>query len=141
MWKYDQRGKCIPLGKQPRDFEDQTFEVNFIEGLTSEHEEELEYEPEYEFELESDDFNLDPIIDFAVEWVTNTTSTPLSLEPLDLPSTEQKTFSDLKALLDHLKYAYLGEKEALSVIVASHLTEEQEEDLLIVLRDNKEAIG
>jgi len=33
------------LGKQPRDSEDQTFEVNLIEGFTSEHEEELEYEP------------------------------------------------------------------------------------------------
>ena len=51
------------------------FEVNLIEGLTSEHEEELEYEPEYEFELESDDFNLDQIVDSAVEWATNTTST------------------------------------------------------------------
>jgi len=41
--------------------------VNLIEGLTSEHEEELKYEPECEFELESDDFNLDQIVDFAVE--------------------------------------------------------------------------
>ena len=29
------------LGKQPRDLDDQSFEVNLIEGLTSEHEEEL----------------------------------------------------------------------------------------------------
>ena len=39
--------------------DDQLFEVNLIEGLTSEHEEELEYESEHEFDLESDDFNLD----------------------------------------------------------------------------------
>ena len=32
------------LGKQPRDIEDQTFEVNVIENLTSEHREELELE-------------------------------------------------------------------------------------------------
>ena len=32
------------LGKQPWDLDDQPFEVNLIEGLTSEHEEELEYE-------------------------------------------------------------------------------------------------
>ena len=32
------------LGKQPRDIEDQTFEVNLIENLTSEHREELELE-------------------------------------------------------------------------------------------------
>jgi len=29
------------LGKQPRDIEDQTFEVNHIENMTSEHREEL----------------------------------------------------------------------------------------------------
>jgi len=34
------------LGKQPRDVENQTFEVNLIENLTSEHREELELETE-----------------------------------------------------------------------------------------------
>jgi len=32
--------------------DDKTFKVNLIEGLTSEHEEKLEYESEYEFDLE-----------------------------------------------------------------------------------------
>jgi len=32
------------LGKQPCDVEDQTFEVNLIETMTSEHSEELELE-------------------------------------------------------------------------------------------------
>ena len=36
---------------------------------------------------------------------------------------------------------HLGEKEALPVIITSHLTEKQEEDLLVMLRDNKEAIS
>ena len=131
------------LGKQPWDSEDQTFEVNLIEGLTSEYEEELEYEPEYEFELGSDDFNLDQIVDSAVEWATTPTPTPtpLSLEPIDLLSTEKYSFSKLKALPDHLKYVYLGGKETLPIIIASHLTEEQEEVLLGVMRENKEVIG
>ena len=47
------------LGKQPKDLEDQTFEVNYIENSTSEHE-----ELENEFELE--DFNLDEIVDSVV---------------------------------------------------------------------------
>jgi len=64
----------------------------------------------------------------------------LSLEPKHLPSIKQYPSSELKALLSHLKYVYFGEKEALSVIIASHLTEKQEDDLLM-LRDNKEAIG
>jgi len=54
--------------------------------LTSEHEEEPEYEPECEFELDPDDFNLNQIVDSAVEWAT--TLTPLSLELIDLLSTE-----------------------------------------------------
>jgi len=53
------------------------------------------------------------------------------LNDLIQPSTEQFSFSELKTLPSHLKYVYLGEKEALPVIIASHLTEEQEEDLLV----------
>ena len=60
--------------------------MNFIEGLTSEHLQELEYEPECEFELESDDFILDQIVDSVVEWAT--TLILLSLEPKYLISTE-----------------------------------------------------
>jgi len=58
------------LGKQPWDLDDQSFEVNLIKGLTSEHEEELEYQSDHEFDLESDDFNLDQIVESAVEWAT-----------------------------------------------------------------------
>ena len=47
---------------------DQTFEVNSIENLTSEHEESMEIDTESEFDLESEDFNLDQIIDSAVDW-------------------------------------------------------------------------
>ena len=39
------------MGKQPRDLDDQTFEVNFIENLTSKHNEELESEPKYQVDL------------------------------------------------------------------------------------------
>ena len=48
----------------PEILEDPTFEVNYIENLTSEHK-----ELENEFELE--DFNLDEIIDSAVDWASN----------------------------------------------------------------------
>jgi len=34
---------------------------------------------EYVFELESDDFNLDQIVNSAVEWATTPTPTPLIL--------------------------------------------------------------
>jgi len=50
------------LDRQPRDINDQTFEVNSIENLTNEHEESIEMEIDSEFDLESEDFNLDQII-------------------------------------------------------------------------------
>jgi len=46
----------------------------------------------------------------------------------------------LKALPEHLKYAYLGENDTFPVIIASHLTGEQKESLTI-LRKEKKAIG
>ena len=54
------------LGKQPRDIEDETFEVNLIENLTSEHMEELEVETDCDFELDFEGFNLDQIVESTV---------------------------------------------------------------------------
>jgi len=59
--------------------------------------------------------------------------TPSSLE--SSPSLE------LKALPKHLKHADLGEQETLPVIVASHLTDGQEVNLMTVFRKHMEAIG
>ena len=50
---------------------DQTFEVNLTENLTSEHREELKLETECDFGLESDDFNLDQVVDSDVNWASN----------------------------------------------------------------------
>ena len=72
------------LGKQPRVVEDQTFEVNLIENLTSEHWEELELETECDFELESDDFNLDQVVESAVNWASNPISP--NVEPTNFSS-------------------------------------------------------
>jgi len=35
----------------------------------------------------------------------------------------------------------LGEKKAFPMTIASYLTEQQEDDLLAILRENREAIG
>ena len=127
------------LGKQPRDVDNEYFDVNLIEGLTSEHVEEVEYESEEEFELESDDLNLDQIVGSNVERTTN--STPILPLHHEQPVKDPVPSSELKALPNHLKYKYLDEKESFPVIIASNLTEQQEEDLLTVLRENREAIG
>jgi len=113
------------LGKQPRDMNDQTFEVNSIENLTSEHEERIEMDTESEFNLESEDFNLDQIIDSAVDWASSLSVPHPRTEIPNLPSNESTSSLELKALPEHLKYTYLGGRETLSVIIASHLTEQQ----------------
>ena len=59
------------LGRQHRDINDQTFEVNSIENLTSEHEENMEIEMEAKFDLEFQNFNLDQIVDSAVDWASS----------------------------------------------------------------------
>ncbi|KAK5835225.1 hypothetical protein PVK06_010912 [Gossypium arboreum] len=58
-----------------------------------------------------------------------------------LPSVLQPPILELKALPDYLKYVFLGEKDALPVIVSNKLTKDEEESLVRVLRDYKEAIG
>jgi len=113
--------------------------VNLIEGLTSEHDKEIEYESDGEFKLESDDFILDQIIESTVEWATN--ATPILPLQEKQPLIDHVPSSELKALPSHLKYQYLGEKEAFPVIITSHLNEQQEENLLLVLRENREVIG
>ncbi|XP_071939080.1 uncharacterized protein [Coffea arabica] len=57
------------------------------------------------------------------------------------PSYEQAPQLELKPLPKHLKYAFLGEKETLPVIVNSALDEEQLDKLLRVLRKHLKAIG
>ena len=47
--------------------DDQFFEVNLIENLTSEHNEEIELEVECDYELGFDDLNLDEIVNSTVE--------------------------------------------------------------------------
>ena len=87
--------------------------------ITSEHEEELEYDSVHEFDLESDDFNLDHIVDSIVEWATNAILI-ISLQE-EQPLIGHTLSSKLKVLPSHLKYQYLGENEAFPVIIASHL--------------------
>jgi len=74
-----------------------------------------------------------------VEWATN--AAPIIPLQEEQPSIDHTPSSELKVLPSHLKYWYLGEKEAFPVIIVSYLTEQQEEDLLDVLRENREAIG
>ena len=82
--------------------------------------------------MELDNFNLDQIVDSTIEWATN--ATPIIPLQEEQPLMDHTPSSELKVLPSHLKYQYLGEKEAFPMIIASYLTEKQEEDFLSVLR-------
>ncbi|XP_027155802.1 uncharacterized protein LOC113771374 [Coffea eugenioides] len=58
-----------------------------------------------------------------------------------LPSVVQAPVLELKPLPKHLKYAYLGNNETLPVIISAALSETEEDKLIRVLREYKEAIG
>jgi len=65
----------------------------------------------------------------------------VSLSNRPLPSIIQPPSLELKPLPDHLKYAYLEKKEQLPVIISTALSDEQEQNLLQVIREHKKAIG
>ena len=58
-----------------------------------------------------------------------------------VPSIERPPQLEQKPLPSHLRYAYLGESSTLPVIISAYLTAVEEEKLLRVLRDHKNAIG
>ena len=58
-----------------------------------------------------------------------------------MPSVERPPQLDQKPLPSHLRYAYLGEFSTLPVIISASLIVVEEEKLLRVLRDHKDAIG
>ncbi|KAL0438824.1 UNVERIFIED_CONTAM: hypothetical protein Slati_2365400 [Sesamum latifolium] len=76
-------------------------------------------------------------------------SLPLNLAFIELPQSHTKLLPsilqapvlELKELSNHLKYAFLGKKNTLPVIISSKLTPLEEEKLVRVLREFREAIG
>jgi hypothetical protein len=100
-----------------------------------------------------EDFDTDQYIDEVHELLETAASADfhpwrLPKEPLPLtsstppvPSLESPPKLELKLLPDKLKYAFLGTNETLPVIIASDLQKDQEDNLLEVLKEHKEAIG
>ena len=69
-----------------------------------------------------------------MDWASSPSVPHHRIESLDITSNEVTPSLELKALLEHLKYAYLGGRETLPVIIASHLIEEQEDNLMSILK-------
>jgi len=58
-----------------------------------------------------------------------------------VPSIVEPPELELKPLPNTLKYTFLGDSKTLSVIISSHLDENQEGKLLDVLSEHKEALS
>ena len=100
----------------------------------------METETEAKFDLEAEDFNLNQIIDPIVDWASSPSVPYPRIESPEIASNEATPSLELKALPEHLKYAYLGGKDTLPVIIASHLTEQQEDSLISILKRHREPL-
>jgi hypothetical protein len=66
---------------------------------------------------------------------------PLTSSIPHVPSLEYPPKLELKPLPDKLKYTFLGSNDTFPIIISLDLQKDQEDNLLEVLKENKEAIG
>ena len=96
------------------------------------------------FDIDESREEVNALLDFVL--IMNTNLWKPKVEPLPmstsvpLPSIIELTKLELKPLLDTLKYVFLGDSKILSVIISSHLDEDQEGKLLDILSEHKEAL-
>jgi hypothetical protein len=83
----------------------------------------------------------DTLLDSTLETETDTRETTESSSPDPSPSVAEPAKQELKPLPDTLKYKYLDLSKSLPVIIAADLNETQEQKLLDVLKEHKEAIS
>jgi hypothetical protein len=126
------------IRKQPLEY-DEVQQVCLIEDVMEEAIEESSMEDPLEacFAQFGEHLDLDKLLEQADAMLT----TPLvssEKEETIVPNPPKK---ELKPLPENLKYKFLGPAESLPVIIASDLVDAQEEKLLDVLREHKEAIG
>jgi hypothetical protein len=126
------------IRKQPLDY-DEMQQVCLIEEIIEEVVEESSIEDPIEacFAQFEEDLDLDKLTEQA--------KAILETAPLVSSEKEETTIlnppkKELKPLPDNLKYKFLGPIESLPVIIAADLAYAQEETLLDILREHKEAI-
>ncbi|KAL0416804.1 UNVERIFIED_CONTAM: Retrovirus-related Pol polyprotein from transposon [Sesamum latifolium] len=96
-----------------------------------------------------EDMIVDPSIGESVYELEALPPLPLSLASIELPQSHAKLLPcilqalvpELKELPNHLKYAFLGENDTLPIIISRKLMPLEEEKLVRMLREFREAIG
>jgi hypothetical protein len=125
--------------KQPLEY-DEVQQVCLIEDVMEEAIEESSMEDPLEacFAQFGEDLDLDKLLEQADAMLETTPLVSSEKEETIVPNPPKK---ELKPLPENPKYKFLGPAESLPVIIASDLVDAQEEKLLDVLREHKEAIG
>ncbi|XP_059446560.1 uncharacterized protein LOC132178122 [Corylus avellana] len=125
--------------KQPLEFEE-VNNVCAIEEIIEDTVEETSMEDHLESCLAQfgEDLNLEKLLEQADAILENG---PLVSNEEEEAAVHEPPKKELKPLLDTLKYKFLDLVDSLPVIIASDLVGAQEEKLLDVLREHKEAIG
>jgi hypothetical protein len=131
--------KIFDISKKPREC-DEIGSACLIGEIIEEFIEESSTEDPLEacFAQFGEDLDLDVLLEQA--------NAILDFAPLESNEKEEAAVpeplkKELKPLPDNLKYKFLGPAKTLPVIIASDLLAAQEEKLLDVLREHKEAIG
>jgi hypothetical protein len=127
------------IRKQPLEY-DEVQQVCLIEDVMEEAVEESSIEDPLEacFAQFGEGLDLDKLLEQADAMLETTPLVSSEKEETIVPNPPKK---ELKPLPENLKYKFLGPAESLTVIIASDLVDVQEEKLLDVLREHKEAIG
>ena len=132
--------------KQPHDT-DSCFRVDMLQVIVSSH---LVPSEPFESSLIQDDPSSceDEIVQEYVKWMDSFDPNrrkyfeSLGASPSRLtPSIEKPPIVEEKQFPNHLRYAYLEEDSTLPVIISSSLSNMEEEKLLKILKEHKEAIG
>ena len=127
------------IRNQPLEY-DEVHQVCLIEDIMEEIVEESSMEDLLEacFAQFGEDLDLDKLLEQADAILETNPLESSKKEETVVPNPPKK---ELKPLPDNLKYKFLGLVESLLAIIASDLVDAQEEKLLDVLREHKEAIG
>eukprot|EP00268_Persea_americana_P007095 TRINITY_DN12609_c0_g1_i10.p1 TRINITY_DN12609_c0_g1~~TRINITY_DN12609_c0_g1_i10.p1 ORF type:complete len:354 (-),score=46.75 TRINITY_DN12609_c0_g1_i10:2790-3851(-) len=142
------------VNKQPPEDDDGVLEISYIHKLVENHLPQLKLEDPLEACLAhfGSDFDVDghieevnalldstPSMDCSKWQPKQETLTPSASPPV--PSIVEPPKLELKPLPDTLKYVFLGQLETLPMIIASDSDPVQEEKLVKILDEHKEAIG
>jgi len=127
------------MQRQPSGFDYMEFSIlNWVEDTVFDDAFDNMFAAEYEFLFVNDEPEYDV---FEFDDLCSTANCLLTAISESMHESVSPSALKLKPLPDSLKYAFLGPDESLPVVVASNLDRDQEDKLIALFRENKEALG